>query len=222
MSVAAGVIDVRGRCPGPVSSSTVRPAQINALLGTEFTSERDRRAAGPAGHQRRTAGTGGRRPAPVDRAHLPARHPSRPDGRGRHRRGGGPDLRVRADRPAHCRRGRNPGGSPTTNATDGGSRTCLCGLGGTRGLDAHLRLRSTTRSESGFDPPYIEVTNPLVESERFLRSSMAPGLLRAVVYNTERRQAERAPVRGGDRLLLPREPRRRARGRPRRPTARSG
>ena len=42
----------------------------------------------------------------------------------------------------------------------------------------------------GFDPPYVEVTNPLVESERFLRSSMAPGLIRAVVYNTERRQGE--------------------------------
>ena len=41
---------------------------------------------------------------------------------------------------------------------------------------------------TGFDPPYVEVTNPLVESERYLRSSMAAGLIRAVVYNTERRQ----------------------------------
>jgi phenylalanyl-tRNA synthetase beta chain len=34
------------------------------------------------------------------------------------------------------------------------------------------------------------LTNPLVESERFLRSSMMPGLLRAVLYNAERRQRD--------------------------------
>ena len=36
----------------------------------------------------------------------------------------------------------------------------------------------------------MEVTNPLVESERFLRSSMMPGLVRAVRFNTERRQGD--------------------------------
>jgi phenylalanyl-tRNA synthetase beta chain len=36
----------------------------------------------------------------------------------------------------------------------------------------------------------VEVTNPLVESERFLRSSMMPGLIRVVRFNTERRQGD--------------------------------
>jgi phenylalanyl-tRNA synthetase beta chain len=43
---------------------------------------------------------------------------------------------------------------------------------------------------SGVDPPYIEVTNPLVESERYLRTSMVPGLVRAVIYNAERRHGD--------------------------------
>jgi phenylalanyl-tRNA synthetase beta chain len=65
----------------------------------------------------------------------------------------------------------------------------LCGMG------CHEAWTSTFQTEldqvsAGFDPPYVEVTNPLVESERFLRSSMVPGLLRAVVYNAERRQAD--------------------------------
>ncbi|HEX4217805.1 MAG TPA: hypothetical protein VHZ02_05525, partial [Acidimicrobiales bacterium] len=41
---------------------------------------------------------------------------------------------------------------------------------------------------SGIDEPWITITNPLVSDERFLRASMLPGLLRALAYNTDRRQ----------------------------------
>ena len=49
---------------------------------------------------------------------------------------------------------------------------------GQRGLDAGLRDRGRPGGRR-LPTPYIEVTNPLVESERFLRSSMAPGPGRA-------------------------------------------
>jgi len=51
-------------------------------------------------------------------------------------------------------------------------------------------LTEDDQLSAGFAPPYIEVTNPLVDAERFLRSSMAPGLVRALLYNAERRQGE--------------------------------
>jgi phenylalanyl-tRNA synthetase beta chain len=63
----------------------------------------------------------------------------------------------------------------------------LCGLGCSEAWTSTFVSEADQRS-SGVGPPYIEVTNPLVEAERFLRSSMMPGLLRAVLYNVERRQ----------------------------------
>ena len=66
-------------------------------------------------------------------------------------------------------------------------KRALCGVGASEAWTTTF-VSETDQIRSGFDPPYMEVTNPLVESERFLRSSMAPGLIRAVLYNTERRQ----------------------------------
>ncbi len=68
-------------------------------------------------------------------------------------------------------------------------RDVLCGLGASEAW-TNTFLSESEQLDSGFDPPYVEVTNPLVEAERYLRSSMAPGLLRAVRYNVERRQDE--------------------------------
>ena len=62
-------------------------------------------------------------------------------------------------------------------------------IGLRRGLDAAF-VSEDDQLNAGFVPPYVEVTNPLVDSERFLRSSMAVGLVRAVIYNSERRQGE--------------------------------
>ena len=70
-----------------------------------------------------------------------------------------------------------------------GVRDVLCGFGGSEAW-TNTFLSESEQLDSGFDPPYVEVTNPLVEAERYLRSSMAPGLLRAVRYNVERRQDE--------------------------------
>jgi phenylalanyl-tRNA synthetase beta chain len=65
----------------------------------------------------------------------------------------------------------------------------LCGLGSSEAWTSAFSTEADQLA-AGFAPPYIEVTNPLVDAERFLRSSMAPGLLRALLYNAERRQGD--------------------------------
>ncbi len=68
----------------------------------------------------------------------------------------------------------------------------------------------------------MEVTNPLVESERFLRTSMVSGLVRAVLHNAERRQSDVRLFEVGS-VFRSRAMARRARPRAdRRPTPRSG
>ena len=65
----------------------------------------------------------------------------------------------------------------------------LCGLGASEAWTAAF-VTEADQLAAGFAPPYVEVTNPLVDAERFLRSSMAPGLVRALLYNAERRQGD--------------------------------
>jgi phenylalanyl-tRNA synthetase beta chain len=65
----------------------------------------------------------------------------------------------------------------------------LCGFGASEAWTTTF-VSEFDQTMSRVDPPYIEVTNPLVDSERFLRTSMVPGLVRAVVYNAERRQGD--------------------------------
>ena len=65
----------------------------------------------------------------------------------------------------------------------------LCGLGASEAWTTAF-VTEADQLAAGFPPPSIEVANPLVDAERFLRSSMAPGLVRALVYNAERRQGD--------------------------------
>jgi len=65
----------------------------------------------------------------------------------------------------------------------------LCGIGASEAWTTAF-VTETDQLVAGIAPPYIEVTNPLVDAERYLRSSMAPGLVRAIVYNAERRQGD--------------------------------
>ena len=202
MTVAPGAIDVRGDVPGPVGL-TVRPARVNALLGTDLTPAAIVGLLAPLGIEAEPAGGDGTRPG--DRAHLPPRHPTGADGRGRHRRGGRPHLRVRPDRPADA--GLAAAGTPDRLPTGppAGRRTCCAGSGPSEAWTATF-VSESDQVDSGFEPPYIEVTNPLVESERFLRSSMAPGLIRAVVYNTDRRQGEIRLFEVGSVFIYPEDP----------------
>ncbi len=78
----------------------------------------------------------------------------------------------------------------------------LCGLGATEAWTSAF-LTEDDLLGAGFAPPYVEVTNPLVDAERFLRSSMAPGLLRALLYNVERRQDDLRLFEVGSVFRLP-------------------
>ena len=187
MTVASGKIDIRGAVPAPVMF-TVRPARINALLGSELTAGDMAGLLAPLGIEAVPAGAGDDaplqvtvptfrpdiRPAPAGEADI-AEEVARTHGY----------SRIARRTPSWPQPGRlTPFQRDRRLVKD-----VLCGLG------CHEVWTSTFVSESdqrnsGFDPPYVEVTNPLVESERFLRSSMAGGLVRTVVYNTERRQGE--------------------------------
>ena len=63
----------------------------------------------------------------------------------------------------------------------------LCGLGCSEAWTATF-VSEADQVASGAEAPYVEVTNPLVDSERYLRTSMIPGLVRSVLRNAERRQ----------------------------------
>jgi phenylalanyl-tRNA synthetase beta chain len=84
-------------------------------------------------------------------------------------------------------------------------KLALCGVGCSEAW-TNTFVSESDQVQSGFEAPYIEVTNPLVEAERFLRSSMAPGLVRAVLYNAERRQGSVRLFEVGSVFYYPEDP----------------
>ena len=187
LTLADGVLDVAARRAGAARGD--RPP-----------------VAGQRPARHRTAGTGHRRAA------APARHGGHPDRRRRRPgRRGGADLpprhppRARSARPTWPRRwpaptatpgcpagtppGPSPVGSPRTSAQRRRLKDVLCGLGACEAWTAAF-VTEADQLAAGCAPPYVEVANPLVDAERYLRSSMAPGLVRAVLYNAERRQGD--------------------------------
>ena len=187
MRAASGVLDVRGEVPTPLEL-VVRPARISALLGARFTPVDITRLLDPLGLEA----------APVERGEDVALRVVVPTYR--------PDIRPapmgEADVAEEVARvfgyawiarrtpsWPQPGRLTTYQRERRQVREILCGLGSTEAWTSTF-VTERDQSESGFEPPYVEVTNPLVESERFLRSSMAPGLVRAVIHNAERRHPD--------------------------------
>ncbi len=190
MAVAGGVIDLVGDLPGPVEM-TVRPSQINQLLGTELTAEAMVDLLVPLGIQAEpVAGAEGAegadlrvtvptfrpdiRPAPVGESDI-AEEVARTFGY----------SRIARRTPSWPQPGRLTAFQSERRIL----KRVLSGLGCDE-VWTPAFVTELDQTASGFEPPYVEITNPLVESERFLRSSMAPGLIRAVIYNSERRQGE--------------------------------
>ncbi|MGD0882893.1 MAG: phenylalanine--tRNA ligase subunit beta [Acidimicrobiales bacterium] len=186
LTLAAGVIDVVGDVPAPLEV-TVRPARINGLLGTDLTATAIAGLLAPLGML--ALATGGDddpvdvvvptfrpdvRPLPMGEADL-AEEVARTYGYSRlpRRKPAWPEPGRLTDYQRERRR----------------IKDVLCGLGASEAWTAAF-VSEADQLAAGFAPPYVEVTNPLVEAERFLRSSMAPGLLRAVLYNAERRQGD--------------------------------
>jgi phenylalanyl-tRNA synthetase beta chain len=184
-ALAAGVLDERHGAPGPLEL-TVRPARINALIGSEFDAATISGLLTPLGFAVAPS-------ADVDA--LAVTVPTfRPDVRSGQM--GEADVAEEVARTyGYARLDRRtpawpqPGRLTTYQRERRRVRDVLCGLGASEAWTSTF-LSESEQLESGFDPPYVEVTNPLVEAERYLRSSMAPGLLRAVRYNVERRQEE--------------------------------
>ncbi len=185
MTVAAGAIDIEGSVPGPVEL-TVRPSRINALLGSELDSATIADLLAPLGIASEPLGGG-------DRASLRVTVPTfRPDIRPAPT--GEADIAEEVARTfGYARIARRtpswpqPGHLTRYQRDRRMLKDVLCGLGCDEAWTTTF-VSEFDQVQAGFDPPYVVVTNPLVESERFLRSSMAPGLIRAVIYNTERRQ----------------------------------
>jgi phenylalanyl-tRNA synthetase beta chain len=204
MRVAAGVIDVVGDVPAPLELD-VRPARINTLLGTGLTSSAIADLLAPLGMVS-DAPAGGSDDAPL-RVTVPT---YRPDIR--------PAPTGEADIAEEVARiygyGRitrrmpswpQPGRLTEYQRDRRLLKRALCGVGCSEAWTTTF-VSETDQVRAGFDPPYVEVTNPLVESERFLRSSMAPGLIRAVIYNTDRRQGNVRLFEVGSVFIYPDDP----------------
>ncbi len=187
MRVAAGVIDVTGDVPTP-EILTVRPSKVNALLGTDFAARDIAELLAPLGIESSPEAAG---PEGALRVVVPTYRPDiRPDPMGE------ADIAEEVARTygyvritRHTPSWPQPGRLSALQRDRRLFKAVLCDLGCSEAWTSTFVSEADQRN-SGVGPPYIEVTNPLVESERFLRSSMMPGLLRAVLYNTERRQRD--------------------------------
>jgi len=187
--VAPGTIDIRGDVPTPVEL-TVRTTRVNALLGTAFTAPEISTLLAPIGITAVDAPSDGEadgggvlavtvptfrpdvRPAPMGEADI-TEEVARTYGY----------ARLPRRMPAWPQ----PGHLTVYQRDRRRLKEMLCGFGASEAWTTTF-VSEFDQTMSRADPPYIEVTNPLVDSERFLRTSMVPGLLRAVLYNTERRQ----------------------------------
>ncbi len=185
MTVAGGVIDIRGQVPVPVQLD-VRTSRINALLGTDLSGGAVVDLLAPLGIEAvpEASGDGAAlhvtvptfrpdiRPAPVGEADI-AEEVARTYGY----------SRITRRTPSWPQPGRLTAYQRDRRLL----KDVLCGLG-CQEVWTTTFVSELDQLAAGFDPPFVEVTNPLVDAERFLRSSMAPGLIRTVIYNTDRRQ----------------------------------
>jgi phenylalanyl-tRNA synthetase beta chain len=202
MTVAPGVIDVRGDVPQPVELA-VRPHRINELLGTEFTADDIAGLLAPLGidAQPQAEDDGSLwvtvptyrpdiRPAPIGEADI-AEEVARTYGY----------ARIQRRTPSWPQPGRLTDFQKDRRRL----KDIMAGLGCSEAWTATF-VSNFDQVHSGFDAPYVEVTNPLVDSERFLRSSLAPGLIKAVIYNTERRQGDVRLFEVGTTFIYPESP----------------
>ena len=68
-------------------------------------------------------------------------------------------------------------------------RAVLLGLGITEAMPNPF-LAPDTLAKAGLDGPTIRITNPLVDDESVLRTSLRPGLLRAIAFNESHRRTK--------------------------------
>ena len=184
LAVAGEVTDIRGRVPGPVVVP-VRVGRVNGLLGAAFSPDDIVGLLEPLGM---TVGAG---PDGVLEVTVPTFRPDiRPAPQGE------ADITEEVARTyGYSRLARGtpswpqPGRLTQYQKDRRILREVVAGLGATEAWTETF-VTEADQWASAAEPPWIEVSNPLVESERFLRSSMLPGLIRAVAHNAERRQGD--------------------------------
>jgi phenylalanyl-tRNA synthetase beta chain len=190
-SVASGTIDIRGDVPTPVTLA-VRASRVNDLLGTGFTASQIAALLDPIGITAEEVRADDEGPdAGVLQVTVPTFRPDiRPAPMGES------DIIEEVARtygysrlPRRMPAWPQPGRLTVYQRDRRRLKEVLCGLGASEAWTSTF-VTDFDQTMSGVDPPYIEVTNPLVESERYLRTSMVPGLVRAVIYNSERRQGD--------------------------------
>ena len=178
-------VDVRDAAHLPPATQVrVRTERVNAILGT---GHRRRRGGSSAGADRVWAPAG--RSGRADRHHpvLAAGHRARD----RRHRGGRPHVRLPAGRartvPPGSRAG--PSVSRTANRTAAWSARSWPAPATTR-LGPPPSSPPATWSEPVLTAAAVEVENPLDSSESVLRTSLLPGLLKAVRANVDRQDAD--------------------------------
>ncbi len=187
MRVADGVLDVAGDLPRPVELS-IRASKINALLGTAFTAPEVAALLAPLGITTSTLPVAGDdivsvtvptfrpdiRPGPMGEADI-AEEVARTHGY----------IRIARRMPSWPQPGRLTDRQRDRRLV----KEVLCGVGCSEAWTTAF-VSEEDLEASGSRGPYVEVANPLVDSERYLRTSMVSGLVRAVLRNTERRQSD--------------------------------
>ncbi len=183
--LATGKVDHRRDVPEPVRLP-VRTSQINALLGTGFGSDEVVELLAPLGIVADGASDDPTVPLEVT---VPTYRPDiRPAPMGE------ADIAEEVARtygysrlPRRSPSWPQPGRLSARQRDRRFVKEVLAGLGASEAWTPAF-VTDADQMSAGVAPPYVAVANPLVEAERYLRASMAPGLLRALAYNLERRQ----------------------------------
>ncbi|HUZ09584.1 MAG TPA: phenylalanine--tRNA ligase subunit beta [Acidimicrobiales bacterium] len=181
--LAPGQLEVRGDVPGPVRV-TVDPARVNALLGTQLGAQDVGGLLGPLGFGFDLTGPSMVVTVPTNRPDV------RPEPYGFH------DVveevarcygysRIPRRRPSWPQ----PGALTVYQRERRLTRDVLAGLGASEAVTSSL-VAATDDTRLGLDGPGVEVENPLVGEEGFLRRSLLPGLLRSLARNVDRRQGD--------------------------------
>jgi phenylalanyl-tRNA synthetase beta chain len=193
--VVGGLIDVTdfAQLPGPVTVP-VRTARVNAILGTDLTSDQVRGYLEPIGF-----GTGASENGTFD-VTIPT---WRPDS--------SREIDVIEEVARHHGYSRIPRTRPPVAAVgrlDGYQRDrrlvadILVGAGLSEAWATSF-LESADLVRCGLPPEAIEVENPLAAEESILRPSLLPGLLKALVTNTSHRRPHVALFEIGHVFLPP-------------------
>jgi phenylalanyl-tRNA synthetase beta chain len=184
MLVAAGTLDVRGEVPEAVVVP-VSVGALNALLGTQLSTEAVVGLLEPLGFACTRSAEG-------DDALSVAAPTNRPDIRP------APDgvadvaeevartfgySRIERHQPSWP----EPGGLTARQRDRRSVREVLFGLGASEAWTPSF-VSDEDHRRIGLLGRAVEVANPLVHEERFLRRAQLPGLLRALAYNADRRQ----------------------------------